>query len=511
MTGKSLIERMQLVCAALLLMLAGCQQSPPAADELRIGLAQPPMTLDPRYATDAASHRVQELIHRGLIRLDAHFRPVPDAALSWTHPDARTFRFRLRKNLHFHDGRPVTAHDVAATLRAILNPRQASPLRAGFSAIERIETPDDATLVLHLSHPDASFLTRLTVGILPARIAAGPQQARRIVGCGPCRLVSWDEKGLLLARVKPDASGLFNRFRFITVRDPVTRVLKLARHELDFTENDLPPHLLPFLRRQPQLHIVTRPSTTFAYIGFNLRDPVLSDVRVRRALALAVDRARLKRALFSDLPRLAETVLVPDHWAAANLPATPFDPARARRLLDAAGYRPGPDGVRFRLNYRTSTDPARLRMAVAIADMWRRIGVETKVESLEWGGFYARIKRGDFQVYSLSWVGIVDPDIYRWILHSSMWPPKGANRGRYANPRVDGWLDAAMQTEDMNRRKELYARVERQMQADQVYIPLWHEPVIAVLGPRVTGFTPAPDGSLGGLLRARRAKPSVGR
>ncbi len=490
------------------LWLTGCQQVAPAADELRVGLARAPMTLDPRYATDAASHRVQELLHRGLVRLDAHFRPVPDAAESWAHPDALTWRFTLRRGLRFHDGKAVTSRDAAATLRAILTPGLASPLRASLSAIAGIETPDARTLVLRLSRPDASLLTRLSLGILPARIAARPQQARRIIGCGPCRLVSWNERGLLLERADDGsraAGSRFHRFRFIIVRDPVTRALKLARGELDFTENDLPPHLLPFLKRQPNLRLVTRPSTTFAYIGFNLRDPLLKDVRVRRALALALDRKKLAKALFSGLPTLAETVLAPGHWAAASLPATPYDPTRAERLLDAAGLHRGANGVRFSLTYRTSTDPARLRMAVAVADMWRRIGVLAKVESLEWGGFYARIKRGDFQVYSLSWVGIVDPDIYRWILHSSMWPPRGANRGRYANPRVDAWLDAALATEDMAKRKALYASVERQMAADQVYIPLWHEPVIAVLGRRIADFAPAPDGSLRGLLAARRS------
>jgi len=114
-----------------------------------------------------------------------------------------------------------------------------------------------------------------------------------------------------------------------------------------------------------------------------------------------------------------------------------------------------------------------------------------------------RIRQGDFQVFSLSWVGIVDPDIYRWILHSSMWPPKGANRGRYHSDEVDAWLDQAMQAQDQEQRARLYERVQRRMQSDQVYIPLWYEPVIAVTGPRLHGFVPARDGSLLGLLSCR--------
>jgi len=460
-----------------------------------------PMSLDPRYATDAASHRVQELMHRGLVRLDEHFRPQPDAAESWTHPDALTWRFLLREGLKFHDGTPVRAGDAAATLNSVLNAANASPLRAGFAAIRKAETVSDRELVIHLSRPDASLLTRLSIGIIPARLAAKGHQPRKIIGCGPCHLLAWDQHGLVLMQTGDGKKN--RRLRFVVAKDPVTRSLKLARGEIDFAENDFPPHLLPYLRRQKQLHIKTRASTTFSYIGLNLHDAILKDVRVRHALALAVDRLRLKKALFSDLPVLAETVLSPTHWAAARLPTTVFDPMAAERLLDQAGYPRKADGIRFILNYRTSTDPTRLSMATAIASMWHNIGVKVHIESLEWGGFYARIKQGDFQVYSLSWVGVVDPDIYRWILGSDMWPPKGANRGRYSNSQVDQWLDAASQAENRQKRRRLYGLIEKQMAADQVYIPLWYEPVIAVSGPRISGFKPTADGSLLGLLKVK--------
>lgn len=495
-----------ILAVALLMLLAGCSQQAADPGEVRVALAQQVMTLDPRFSTDAASHRVQELVHRGLVHLDEHFEAQPDLAASWTHPDPLTWRFHLRDGLRFHNGEPVRAADVVATLNSILDPATASPLRAGFSAIESVRAEGRLDVVLHLSRPDASLLTRLSIGTLPASVATLGNQSQAIIGCGAFRVVDRDGRGLLLERATRTAPGAVRAIRFIVVKDPVTRCLKLARGEVDFTENDLPPHLLGYLAGQKQLSIVTRASTTFAYIGLNLQDAVLRDVRVRRALALAVDRKRLKKALSANLPVLGETVLTPTHWASTDIPATPFDPVKAAALLDAAGFKPDANGVRFTLNFRTSTDPARLRMATAIADMWRKIGVQVKVESLEWGGFYARIKQGDFQVFSLAWVGIVDPDIYRWILHSSMWPPKGANRGRYSNPDVDAWLNAAEASQSREEQKSLYARIQHQMAADQVYIPLWYEPVIAVSGPRLHGFTPAPDGSLLGLLQARVGK-----
>ena len=495
----SRVDLFGVALAALFIVSA----SPLYAAEIRVGLPQLPITLDPRFATDAASVKVQQFLHRGLVRLDAHFQPRPDVAASWQHPSPLVWRFLLRHDLRFHDGSRVDAHDVTATLRSILDPATASPLRASFSAIAAIQAVDEDTVVIRLKRVDASLLTRLVIGILPTRLARQPQRARTTVGCGPYRLKRWRGNRIrLVARGggRPDLV-------MVRVKDPVTRALKLARGEIDLMQNDFPLYLLRWLRRQPHLRVATRPSTTFSYLGINLRDPILKDRKVRRALALALNRPLLKRALFADAPVLASTVLPASHWATAKLPQLPYNPARAAALLDAAGFPPDRRGIRFHLRYRTSTDPQRVRLASAIAAEWRKIGVDVSVQSLEWGGFYARIKRGDFQLFSLSWVGIVDPDIYRWILHSSMWPPKGANRGRYKNRAVDRWLDRASSTENRGLRAQLYAKVERKMLDDLVYIPLWYEPVTAVWNDRLRGFQPQADGSLLPLMTTRIVRP----
>lgn len=484
-----------------LLLLGGCGEASNGQEGIKVGLSQLPMSLDPRYATDAASHRVQEFLHRGLVYLDDQFLPRPDLAESWQHPDPLIWEFTLKPNVRFHDGGAVRASDVAATLNAVLDQTKASPLRAGLAAISKIEVLADDRLRIELNKPDASLLTRLAIGIIPASLAGRGHVPRNMIGCGPYRLLSWQGNQLEIEPV--DASDDLNRIRFVGVKDPVTRSLKLVRGELDFTQGELPPHLLPYLQKQEGIEIQYEPSTTFSYIGVNLQDRYLKDLRVRRALALGLDRKRLKKALYSDLPVLAEAVLTSSHWAATDLPETVFDPVAAEKLLDEAGFPRDAEGIRFHLTYRTSTNPTRLRLVTAIADGWQKLGVDVSIESLEWGGFYARIKRGDFQLFSLDWVGITDPDIYRWILHSDMWPPSGSNRGRYKNNQMDDWLDSAASSEIQEERVHLYARVQQQMQADQVYIPLWYQPVIAVSGPRIRGFKPSPDGSLRSLQTVR--------
>jgi len=481
------------------LLLASCHSGETDQGLLRVGLAQMPITMDPRFSTDAASSRVQDFIHRGLLKLDDSFNVQADLAERWDNPEPLLWRFYLRQGVKFSNGSQLRAADVVATIRTILDPKMISPLKASFAAIESIDAESENIVVIRLSKPDASLLTRLNIGILPQAIASAAHQARQTIGCGPYKIQTWHENTLTLVRVT-EGRGSASTIRFSGVKDPVTRVLKMTRGELDFIQNDLPPHLLPYIQDQQNLSIQTRPSTTFSYIGLNMQDDTIKDVRVRRALALALDRNKLKKALFADLPELAETVLTSSHWASSKLPALPFDTSEAGKLLDEADFPRAENGIRFTLNYRTSTDPTRLRLATAIAAMWGEIGIKVSIESLEWGGFYARIKRGDFQVFSLAWVGITDPDIYRWILHSSMWPPKGANRGRYANSDVDQWLDMAAAANGQHERKALYAKVAQQMQDDMVYLPLWYDPVIAVTGPRVSGFVPKPDGNLLGLL-----------
>ncbi|MDQ6991510.1 MAG: ABC transporter substrate-binding protein [Mariprofundaceae bacterium] len=482
--------------------LVSCQQNLPQKGELRIGVAQLPMSLDPRFATDAASHKIQQLMHRGLVKLDEHWKPQPDVARSWEHPSPLVWVFHLRHGIFFHDGSRLTANDVQITLETLLDKKNASPLRAGFAAIEHVQAINDDTLQIRLKKPDSSLLTRLSLGILPANYAKKKTNPHQTMGCGVFKLASWHGNHLILQRVMKIPESNIQRLHFLRVKEAVTRSLKLVRGEIDFMQNDLPAELLPYLKRQKQLRIATQASTTFSYIGMNFQDAILKDVRVRKALALAINRSRLKQALLSDLPILAETVLTPKHWASTKLALTPFNPQKAEILLDKAGFPRNSLGIRFHLTYRTSTSATRLRLASAIADMWRKVGVDVSVESMEWGGFYARIKRGDFQVFSLSWVSIADPDIYRWMLHSSMWPPKGANRGRYANKDVDTWLDEAQNSQTLVERQVLYAKIQYKMQQDVVYIPLWYEPVIAVFNQQLQGFKVTSDGGYMGLLHA---------
>ena len=184
-------------------------------------------------------------------------------------------------------------------------------------------------------------------------------------------------------------------------------------------------------------------------------------------------------------------MLHPQHWAAnPDLEPYAYDPARARALLAEAGY--GPQQP-LQLSYKTSTDPFRLRIAAALQAQLAEVGIELSIASYEWGTFFADIKAGRFQLYSLSWVGIRSPDIFRYVFHSDSLPPQGANRGRYINSDVDAWIEQADALPPAEARP-LFAQIQQQLHQDLVYVPLWHEDNL-LLSRNVEALQPLRNGS----------------
>ena len=412
----------------LLLLVSAC--TGPADDTIRFGLSSGPANLDPRYATDATSARINRLIYRRLVDFDEQVRPVPSLA-SWEKISPRHYRFQLAPDrAPFHDGTPLTAADVAATYQSILDPANASAHASSLRLIENIVVIDADTLDFHIDRPDPLFPGYLVIGIVPAAgIAAGYPFHKTPLGSGPFRLSRWSEPGRLqLARI--DDGQLFE---FIRIGDPTVRVLKLLRGEVDLLQNDLPAELLEYLAGQADIRVQSVPGSNFSYLGFNLNDPVTGNILVRRAIAHAIDREAIIQHLLGGAARPAAALLQPGHWAGnpALQPAA-HDPRQARALLAQAGFDGGHPLV---LHFKTSTDPLRVRIATVIQQQLAEAGMDMQLSSYDWGTFYGDIKAGRFQLYSLAWVGIKTPDIFRYAFHSDSLPPEGANRGRLQDPR----------------------------------------------------------------------------
>lgn len=487
----------------LLVLLLGVTACTPAPDDvIRFGLASAPANLDPRYATDATSARINRLLYRRLVDFDEQVRPVASLA-HWERLAPRHYRFHLDpQRAPFHDGTPLVAEDVAATYRSILAQGNDSPHAGALRLISDIRVLDDDTVDFLLDRDDPLFPGYLVIGILPARgIAAGTPFHKAPLGNGPFRFAGWPEPGRLQLVRRADGQ----RFEFLRIGDPTVRVLKLLRGEIDLLQNDLPAELLRYLEQQADIRLVRGPGSNFAYLGFNLASTVTGIPVIRRAVAHAIDRNAIIRYVLGGAARPAAALLPPEHWAGnPQLQPLPFDPDLSRELLRQAGYTPDHPLV---LDYKTSTDPVRLRIATIIQQQLADVGIRMNLSSYDWGTFFGDIKAGNFQMYSLMWVGIKTPDIFRYAFHSRSLPPVGANRGRLNDVALDRLIERAEQSVTLEEQGETYRAIQARLLEQLPYVPLWYEDHVFAAHRFITGYRLASDGNFDGLAGTEKHLP----
>jgi peptide/nickel transport system substrate-binding protein len=468
-------------------LLSGCSHGKPFDPRsLTFVIESNPTNLDPRYATDAQSQHIDGLLFSSLLERDFQMKLHGDAAESWETPDPVTYVFHLRPGITFHDGRPLTSTDVKATFDFILDPTNHSPKRGAFRTVASIETPNPSTIVFHLKEPYASFawnLGRPAVGIVPAN--AGPDFARHPIGSGPFRFVSQiQDDEVVLSHNEAYFRGVARvaDVRFRVVPDAIVRALELRKGSADLEVSSLSPDIIPELIRQPALGLTQRAGANLAYLGFNFADPLLNRREVRQALAFATDRETLIRYLLHGQARIADGILPPNHWAYdPNVTRYSYDASRAEKLLDAAGFQRRANGVRLHLTLKGSTDEQARLIGAALQEQWRRIGVDLELRPLELATLFSDAAKGNFQITYLRWVGANnDPDFFEFAFSSKRFPPDGANRGHYRNPRVDTLTDQIRSEMDLTKRKALCAEVQKILADDLPYLPLWFLDVVSV-------------------------------
>jgi peptide/nickel transport system substrate-binding protein len=448
-------------------------------------------TLDPRHATDPVALRTTRLLHAGLVRLDPDtLEPKPYLAKGWTWVDARTVRVELRPGVRFHSGAPFTARDVSATIGAFSSPQVGSRHARVVEAIRDIEVVSDLALVIHLHHPHATVLTDLEVPILRADEAfSKPRPDGSLDGLGPYYVARRAPGEIELAPAKDGA--LPAPLRSVTIRtvhDENARALRMHAGRADLVVNGFSPTLLPALERAPGVAVNARRGANLTYLIPNTERGPLADVRVRRALATALDRERVAGTLLAGRAQTADTLLPPEHWAYTPASPWPADRVSARASLEAA------TGGRLRLTLLTSTDRLRGTIARFLAQELAEVGADVEVVPLELGTLIGRLGAGDFELATLQLPELTEPNVLRVFLHSSSIPPEGANRGRVRDAEVDRLLDEGAATPDPAARKAIYAALEKRIREEALLIPLWHEDQVAVVSDRARGFTPSAEG-----------------
>jgi peptide/nickel transport system substrate-binding protein len=290
------------------------------------------------------------------------------------------------------------------------------------------------------------------------------------------------------------------------VPDAITSSLELKKGSADLASNVVTLDMVHTLAQEPNLEVKSSAGAPVVYTNFNVNDPALKDRRVRQAIACAMDRQAIVDAIWRGQARLANTLLPPEHWAAASdaeMMQYPHDVARAQRLLDEAGFRANKEGVRMRITLKTSTDETTRLMAVVLQQQLRAAGIRLDIRSAEFGTFYADVTRGAFQMYALRWIGSnEDPDIFRYAYGSDAFPPKGGNRGRYSNPRIDALMAAAAMESNQQRRREDYVEVQKILADDLPGIPLWYPNNQVIHTRRIENVSPNASGTFDFLRNA---------
>jgi peptide/nickel transport system substrate-binding protein len=487
--------------AVCTLALAGCGGKPDPNTAVVL-IESSPTSLDTRIGVDVQSERIDMLIFDSLVKRDEHYEVQPWLAKSWDQPDPVTYIFHLRSGVHFHNGQPLTSADVKWSIDSAHNGTVITAKSGSFIQVDRVDAPDPLTCVVHLKRADPFLLWNLSdgaLGIVPA--GSGKTFWQHPVGSGAYRFVSQQQdKDVILERNEDswNPQPSIQRIRFNVVPDDTTRALELQKGSADAEINALEPDTIEALRANRHLQIQSSPGTIVNYINLNLRDPYLKDVRVRQAIAYAINRPLILSTIWRGQARIADDLLPPGHWARADdLTHYSYDPAKANALLDGAGYRRGADGIRFHLEMKisNSSTPTRLMCLVAQQQL-RAVGIAMDVRIYEFGTFFSDITKGAFSMYALRWIGGNEsPDIFRLAYVTASLPPHGANRGHYVNPELDRLMADAAATTDRERDRADYVKVQQIIAADVPTLPLWYQDNVVVHTRRLQNIEVSPSGS----------------
>ncbi len=432
--------------------------------------------------------------------------------------DGLRIRYHLRRGVKWQDGAPFDADDVIYTWRQMLNPQNLVVSRVGYDIVSRIDKRDSYTIDVHLKRRFAPFVaTFFTMSnhvncILPRHLLERYPNINRVpynslpIGTGPFRMVKY-ERGSGFTFVANDSywrgPPKLRRIIYRVIESDNTILTLLQTHAIDFYYRAAESQA-PSLMNVPATRVVISPFTRFADLGFNAATPALSDVRVRRALAYGLDRDALVKKVTHGVAARGDSDQPPFFWAYnSNIVRYPYDPKRAAMLLEAAGWRADPGGVRMkngrplRLNLVSFTGSATANdTEVFVQEAWRRLGVDVSIKNFSSGQLYATLgsggieQSGKFDVALENWANGIDPDD-SILVRCDMAPPAGWNIYHFCNRQLDQAETVAMESYDRATRKAAYARVQRILTAELPFLVLWYQRQLDVINTDFKNYKPA--------------------
>ncbi len=502
------------ILASATLSAAGVAEQDLAAKEekagtLTIGVSQEAVGLDPHIVTAFSSMRRLDLLYSRLVRLDEQMKVVPDLAESWEIPDNLTYIFHLRKGVKFHNGRELVADDVKYSLERVLDPKTASPGRSYIASISKIEVLDTYTVKLTLSSPLASLLDALTsnnISIVPREAVEENGNLQRVaVGTGPYLLKEWvvDNSMTLVKNPNYFEAGypVTDTIIFRVIPEEASLYAGVRSGNLDVaTIND--GATIRQAKVDKNVVVMNKPGMNVRVFSFNNQKKPFDDVRVRQAVALALDRTEI--LTMAEHGMGAATGPIPisaKEWALdpADLPFGKSDYAKAKQLLAEAGY---PNGFSFDI-VCSSTYEGGLAVAQVVQNQLKNIGLTANLDVVEWGNYIDRWVKRDFSTMIELRGGSSEPDRF---LYRSLHSTGGVNNFLFADAEVDALLDLGREQTAPQERKATYDKLQQELSEKVPLVFLYCPNENQVLSPHVQGFKQVGNGSLYYLSQASVVK-----
>ncbi len=498
----------KIVCLLLAILMAAlvpaCRRNR-SGGPFVIALGDNIRTIDPigSPSVDAASERVRTLMFNSLVKKNENFDYVGELASDIKRSDDNlTFTFTLRDGVKFHDGRPFTSADAKYTLDLVFASTFAKS--ASFyegtgaerkSYIKSVEAPDARTLVVTTTKPWTGLLPNLVpVAIIPKDNYE--TQKDHPLGTGPFKFISYDSSQQVVdLQANPDywdgaprISAL--RVRVISDTNALQAELRSGRVDIAPLPTSLSPDAIKLLGQDPKLQVLQFTGSNLYVLTFNCSQPPLNDVRVRQAIAYAVDREGMIRDLLLGQGKIAHSILPEESWAYSPGHTYSFDPAMAKKLLDEGGLKdPDGDGPRMRFAkpvvFKVSgSNVSGKNYAGVMQNYLKNIGVPMAIETAELNTLFDELRRGNFQIFYGQWVGgNQDPIFFKDLFATSEIPTEtraARNRSRYSNKELDALIDEAVNTFDREKAKVLYARIQDIVTRDVPVFPLWYQANIVI-------------------------------
>lgn len=421
-------------------------------------------SLDPHLSSSYSSTLVIEQVYSGLIQFDAEMNIVPDLAESWTvSDDGMVYDFKLRPGVTFHNGRALTADDVVYSLNRIKDPNGGSPRAYLLVDAAAIEAPAPDAVRITMTKPFAALLSHLetSMAIVPKEeVEQNGDLSKVMVGTGPFKFVEFvpNTHAKLVRNEAYHEAGrpYLDALTWVPIPDDTTRTTNIKTATVDFADQ-IPQKDIESLQNESGVQLAHGPSTLHDYLMLNCARKPFSDVRVRQAVAMAIDRQLMTDIILFGYGTPVDGGPIPEwHWAYASLDIYPApDVEKAKQLLTEAGY---PNGFPLTIG-AGSNYAAQVQAAEMLKEQLQQIGIDVTPNPQEWGTYIDTvITKKDFDAAIIGWIGAIDPDdwLYARFHTGEQWNTTG-----YSNPEVDKLLEEGRATTDQATRKELYDQAQQ--------------------------------------------------